>query len=223
MLTTECNAEPFLKWFDGYLTWHWQHDGQVPAFPAIYGGAIQMFGRAYRGGPSRELALRMKAGQQLVFGEQLGWIGPGVVNRERSARYLRRLVRLRRRFRRYFTEGRMMRPPELQGDVPTVRADWRWQGEWPVRTDAVLAGAWAQPDKNEAVVFFVNVSRDETVEAQYECLPRRLGVDADPVRVRKVNGRGDESSFTARGRFRHTLELEPGAALAWELQSGDGG
>ncbi len=46
MLTTECNAEPFLKWFDGYLTWHWQYDGQVPAFPAIYGGAIQMFGRA---------------------------------------------------------------------------------------------------------------------------------------------------------------------------------
>jgi len=22
MLTTECNGEPFLRWFDGYLTWH---------------------------------------------------------------------------------------------------------------------------------------------------------------------------------------------------------
>ena len=49
-LTTECNGEPFIRWFDGYLTWHWQSDGQVPAFPAVYGGAIQMFGRAYRGG-----------------------------------------------------------------------------------------------------------------------------------------------------------------------------
>jgi hypothetical protein len=28
--------------------WHWQSNGQVPAFSAIYGGAIQMFGRAYR-------------------------------------------------------------------------------------------------------------------------------------------------------------------------------
>ncbi|MEA1950297.1 MAG: DUF6259 domain-containing protein, partial [Planctomycetota bacterium] len=45
MLTTECNAEPFVKWFDGYLTWHWQYDDQVPAFPAIYGGSIQMFRR----------------------------------------------------------------------------------------------------------------------------------------------------------------------------------
>jgi hypothetical protein len=48
MLTTECNAEPYTQVFDGYLTWHWQCDGQVPVFPAVYGGAIQMFGRAYR-------------------------------------------------------------------------------------------------------------------------------------------------------------------------------
>ena len=41
--------------FDGYLTWHWCCDGQVPAFPAVYGGAIQMFGRAYRGGPRQTL------------------------------------------------------------------------------------------------------------------------------------------------------------------------
>lgn len=40
MITTECNGEPYIRWFDGYLTWHWQYDGQVPAFPAIYGGAI---------------------------------------------------------------------------------------------------------------------------------------------------------------------------------------
>jgi len=86
MLTTECNAEPFVKWFDGYLTWHWQHDGQVPAFPAVYGGAIQMFGRAYRGGPTKDLALRMKAGQQLVFGEQIGWIDPNIVREERECR-----------------------------------------------------------------------------------------------------------------------------------------
>jgi hypothetical protein len=77
MITTECNAEPYIKWFDGYLTWHWQEQNMVPAFSAVYGGALQMFGRAYRGGPSQDLAHRMKAGQQLVFGEQIGWFGPG--------------------------------------------------------------------------------------------------------------------------------------------------
>ncbi|MHB8901863.1 MAG: DUF6259 domain-containing protein, partial [Thermoguttaceae bacterium] len=78
ILTTECNGEPYIHRFDGYLTWHWQYDGQVPAFPAVYGGSIQMFGRAYRGGPTKDLALRMKAGQQLVYGEQIGWLGPDV-------------------------------------------------------------------------------------------------------------------------------------------------
>ncbi|MBN2128035.1 MAG: hypothetical protein JW741_01000, partial [Sedimentisphaerales bacterium] len=68
MLTTECNAEPYVKWHDGYLTWHWQEPNTVPAFPAVYGGTIQMFGRAYRGGPTQDLAHRMKGGQQLVFG-----------------------------------------------------------------------------------------------------------------------------------------------------------
>ena len=127
MLTTECNAEPFLRWFDGYLTWHWQYDGQVPAFPAVYGGAIQMFGRAYRGGDTRDLALRMKSGQQLVFGEQIGWIDPSVVDQPENAEFLRQVVRLRWQLRRYFYAGEMLRPPRLTGDIPTVRADWQWQ------------------------------------------------------------------------------------------------
>jgi len=114
MLTTECNAEPYLRWFDGYLTWHWQYDGQVPAFAAVYGGAIQMFGRAYRGGPTRRLALRMKAGQQLVYGEQIGWIDAGAVKQADDAAFLRQMAALRHRLRRYFHAGQMARPPKLR-------------------------------------------------------------------------------------------------------------
>ncbi len=43
-----------------------------------------MFGRAYGGGETKSLALRMKAGQQLVFGEQIGWIGPEIINEGRA-------------------------------------------------------------------------------------------------------------------------------------------
>ena len=99
ILTTECNAEAFVRWFDGYLTWHWQQDGQVAAFPAVYGGALQMFGRFYGGGATRNLALRMKAGQQFVFGEQIGWINPSVVEEKPNMDFLRQVVRLRRQLR----------------------------------------------------------------------------------------------------------------------------
>jgi hypothetical protein len=162
VLTTECNGEPFIRWLDGYLTWHWQFDGQVPAFPAVYGGAIQMVGRAYRGGATKDLALRMKAGQQLVFGEQIGWIDPGVSREADNADFLKRVVALRRRFAEYFYAGEMARPPKLRGAVPKVKADWQWSGEWWVTTDAVLAGAWRLPQTKRLLVLFVNVS-DETV------------------------------------------------------------
>ena len=32
MLTTECNAEPYVRWFDGYLTWHWRISGTSRAW-----------------------------------------------------------------------------------------------------------------------------------------------------------------------------------------------
>ena len=89
MITTECNAEPFIRWMDGYLTWHWQYDGAVPVFPAIYGGTIQMFGRSYGGGDTRDLALRMRAAQQLVYGEQLGWINPRMLLDSESKDFFR--------------------------------------------------------------------------------------------------------------------------------------
>ena len=162
MLTTECNGEPYIRWMDGYLTWHWQYDGQVPAFPAVYGGTIQMFGRAYGGGPTRDLALRMRAAQQLVFGEQLGWISPAVVNEKENAEFLKQLAQLRWLLREYFYAGRMLRPPQSDRPLPTVKADWQWHGTRWVATNALLSGCWWQPSKSRVVVIAVNVS-DEPV------------------------------------------------------------
>ncbi|MGC8742403.1 MAG: DUF6259 domain-containing protein [Verrucomicrobiia bacterium] len=159
-LTTECNGEPFIRWMDGYLTWHWQHNGQVPAFPAIYGGAIQMFGRAYRGGVTKDLAFRMKAAQQLVFGEQLGWFEPDLASQPQNLEFLKRIVKTRSLIRSFFNSGEMARPPRLEGEIPTVKADWQWSGEWWVTTSALFNGAW-QLGK-ETVLIFANVSEQTT-------------------------------------------------------------
>lgn len=216
MLTTECNGEPFIRWFDGYLTWHWQYDGQVPAFPAVYGRAIQMFGRAYRGGATKDLALRMKAGQQLVFGEQIGWIGPEVVN-DKEADFFRRVVELRRRFRRYFYAGEMARPPRLIGDIPRVKADWQWSGEWWVTTDAVLTGAWRLPGQRRLALFFVNVSEQPVTAAL------RFDANADGIRARKlslsVTGDGASNPQTRElaSPFEQRIEFMPRSVQAWEL------
>ncbi|HIQ23054.1 MAG TPA: hypothetical protein EYH34_17655 [Planctomycetes bacterium] len=221
MLTTECNAEPYIRWFDGYLTWHWQHDGQVPAFPAVYGGTIQMFGRAYRGGPTRHVALRMKAGQQLVFGEQVGWIDPGVARDEASAAFFRQIVRLRWRLRRYFYAGQMERPPKLEGEIPRLTADWQWHGEWPVTTPAVMTGAWSIPAERRAVLVFVNVS-DRGVQARLDLQPAVWGLPRGPwqLTVIRPDDTGPPEEIQPGVR---AMEFAPQTAFAWEIAAGAGG
>ena len=217
-LTTECNGEPFIRWFDGYLTWHWQSDGQVPVFPAVYGGAIQMFGRAYRGGNTRNLALRMKAAQQLVFGEQLGWIEPEVVKEKENADFFRQMVRLRAAFNPYFSAGEMARPPKLLGPIPTVRADWQWSGEWWVSTDAVLTGAWQLPKENRMVLLFVNVS-DESVPTQTRFEPAASGVRASFLRIQRTTTDGSKTEWeTSPASFERSRTLPPHESEAWELK-----
>ena len=218
MLTTECNGEPFIRWFDGYLTWHWQFQGQVPAFPAIYGGAIQMFGRAYRGGGTKDLALRMKAGQQLVFGEQLGWIDPGMVKEKENAEYFRQLVRLRADFGRYFSAGEMVRPPGFLDPIPTVRADWQWSGEWWVTTDAVLTGAWRLPREKRMVLLFVNVS-DERVQARLRFDPAANGIRASRLRERRQSTDGSKTDWQIWPAFsERSMDFPPRQAVAYELR-----
>lgn len=216
MITTECNGEPYVHMFDGYLTWHWQYDGQVPAFPAVYGGAIQMFGRSYGGGPTRDLALRMRAGQQLVFGEQLGWINPGVVKEKGNAEFFRQLVRLRRMLTRYFYAGEMARPPRLAGQVPTVKADWQWHGvDW-VTTDAVLTGAWHQPAAARLVLIFVNVS-DAPVSATVEYDLAVLGLGKKEARLRQVTEAGPGSESFLQCPLRQEASFPARSAVAWEI------
>ncbi len=219
MLTTECNAEPFVKWFDGYLTWHWQHDGQVPAFPAVYGGAIQMFGRAYRGGPTKDLALRMKAGQQLVFGEQIGWIDPNIVREKENAEFLRQVVRLRWQLRHYFWMGEMARLPKLSGDIPKVRADWQWAGEWWVETDAVLTGAWKLHREGKLALLFVNVS-DQPVTATLEFDGTSYGFRGKRLKVTEVSEKGQGAEELLPLSFRKTIRFHPRTAFAFEISEG---
>ena len=216
VLTTECNAEPFLPWFDGYLTWHWQYDGQVPAFPAVYGGAIQMFGRAYRGGPTKDRALRMKAGQQLVFGEQIGWMGAEVAKEQANAAFLRQVVQLRGRLVRYFHAGQMARPPRLLGPMPTVTADWQWSGVWPVTTDAVLAGAWERPREKKLALIFVNVS-DRPVEAKVAFDAATYGLAGGKLSLARISPTAAGPAEAVPATFTRNVTFEPEQAWAWEV------
>jgi len=214
MLTTECNAEPFIKSFDGYLTWHWGYDGQVAAFPAVYGGTVQMFGRAYRG--NDVLSFCMRAGQQFVFGEQIGWFGPEVIQNPEQAAYLKQVVGLRHQFRRYFHAGEMARPPKLQGTIPTVRADWMWDNPGWVTTEAVMTGAWTLPKEHRCLLLFTNVS-DKPITAKLHLDAAAYGVSGAQVKVASITSAGPGESFQSASVFDRDITIPPRSAIVWEL------
>jgi len=218
-LTTECNAEPYAHIFDGYLTWHFQYQDQIPLFAAIYGGKIQLFSRAYQGDSWKGLAMRMKTGQALVFGEQLGWISPRVLSDDESAAFLRRMARLRYALRDYLAKGEMARPPLLKGNIPTVTADWQWWGKRLVTTPAILSGAWRAKDGRLALIF-VNVS-DAAQSAELDFDAGQYDLDGSPfltVTPRTEDGAGEP--VREKKRFLRSIKLKPHDAIAFEISPG---
>lgn len=224
MITTECNAEPYIRWMDGYLTWHWQNADMVPAFPAIYGGAIQMFGRAYGGsGTTRDDALCMRMGQQLVFGEQIGWLDPHILQEKGAGGFLANTVHLRHRLRRYFYAGEMARPLSLVGSMPTVRADWHWSGESWVTTDTVLTGVWKLPTEKRLVLLFANVSnKPVTLKVRFNA--RDYGLPSTILKATVLEGFTSAHEGVARElpplppQFERLQKFPPRTAIAWELR-----
>jgi len=175
-----------------------------------------MFGRAYRGGTSKDLALRMKAGQQFVYGEQIGWLDPGVVREKGNAEFLRQVVRLRYALRRYFYAGEMARPPRLLGTIPQVTADWQWSGPWPVTTDALLAGAWRLPGEKKLVLLLVNVS-DEPIQATLDFDAARYDLPASSLALTRIGQDGPEETATVPRAFQRAVSAGPRQAWAWEI------
>ena len=219
ILTTECNAETYVSSFDGFLTWQWQYDGQVPVFPAIYGGAIQLFGRAYGG---NDLAVRMKAGQQLVFGEQVGWFGPEIIRDPRVAPFLQNVVRARWDFRRYFSAGEMARPPVLGGDIPLVTADWDFLGPRVVTTRAVLEGAWQLPREKRLLLLFANVG-DREVRGTLDFSGRTYGITSPFLDLTTVTDGNPEPPVRLPNRWRREILLGPRSVKLLEMRYGDAG
>ena len=158
-LTSEAMAEPYIHLLDGLLSWNSQFQDQRPIFSAIYGGRISIFGRYNPVGPNKHKALIMRAGQQLVFGEQLGWISPKILKEKEPARFLRKMAQTRYKLIDYFIGGKMLAPPIVHGAIPNITADWEWGENNPsdITLSALQKGTW-KAENGRVVEIFVNIS-----------------------------------------------------------------
>ena len=166
---TEDNAEAYVKSFDGFLTWIWHIGDDVPAFPAIYAGYIQMLGR-YTDGAKRDddAYFRYQLAESLLFGQQLGWLNADVVYKEERMRFLEKVVHARYAYTALFNEGRLLRPPVVETNIlPVTSSD--------ITMRQVVAGVWQTEDRSKTVLFVVNVS-PHAADAAIRLYPQEYGI-----------------------------------------------
>jgi hypothetical protein len=205
-LTTECNAEPYVGWLDAYLMWHCMFPGQVPAFSAVYGNRVRMFGRASAGGLDN---LRALTAQSWVFGEQIGWFAPSaVLDSQEFARFVAEAARLRGLVRPVLQEGEMLAPPRITGGDDRPYA-WGWD---PRRTvlPPVLSSLWRRGE--ETVLLLVNHTA-EPVTIAWDFDAAEYGYRG-PVTAERV---GTVGEWCLPGRGQPELDVGPFAISAWRL------
>lgn len=168
---SESNAEPYMKSFDGFLTWVWTAGDDVPAFSAVYSGYIQLLGR-YTDGAKRDddLYFRYHLAEGLLFGQQLGWINAHVVYNAARMRYLKLLVQTRYQYTDLFCEGTLLRPPVIKTDLEPVTSSG-------ITMRQVVAGAWKTAAGDRVVVFVVNIA-DREATAEIGLHTEEYGIDA---------------------------------------------
>ena len=236
VLTSESTAETYLSIFDGFLTWHHQLENQVPAFAAVYGGAIQMIGRDYRFGKDyaertvpglrkmvEPLACRMKTAESLCFGTQIGWFVPTIIEEADKFPFQRAAVRLRYQIRHYFYKGEMCRPPDLPSEMPMVTADWNFYDSsrpitsTPVTAPAVRTGCWriVKDGKTQsAIILFANTSA-EPVTSRFRVDLAEIGFDKN-VSIRQIGPEGVEKTIDVDA-LNQPVVFPGEGVFAWEI------
>ncbi len=198
ILTTESNADGYIDVFDGFLVWQFQHNNQVPAFGAVYGGAIQLFGRTYAS--TNPIDFKMTLAQSFVWGEQLGWFQANSFLTSADFifnvyPFLRQVVNLRYKFSPYFYKGEMTRAPRLTGNNPIQVGNWMFTGTMKqVENPSVMCGAWNIPSEQRTLLLFANYSK-ENVRLTLDYFLKEWGFEEGQYEAARYDGNGAKQSL----------------------------
>lgn len=164
-VTTECTADPFMKYMGAYLSWLWIKNDQVPAFPAIYSEYMPVFGISYGSFIDiDDTCVRVFTAQALLYGEQMGWIKPQQYAKLESKEFYKKLVRTRAKLSNFFIDGRMLRPPFIQDNGPRMQSTKSTEAKRGFDYPAVQGGLWQKPNSEDKLLILINTS-DEVATA----------------------------------------------------------
>ncbi len=236
ILTTEDFAEPYIDIFDGLLACNVSSIAPelIPMFNYVYSGYCLTFGRytsnffsktgrSPEGGSiySTGLPFMMRNAQMFLWGEQMGWFDPIILNMESpEAKYLKGLCKAldKDAIKKYLFFGEMVRPPKLEGDNPVLSAAW-YANQKETEMPAVSHSAWKAEDGTLGLVFTnldnsVHTIRYNLDTKQYD-LPQ---INKYTVKVIDGAGAGKVKNYSS-GSFIRTEKIPPRSVLVLEIKA----
>ena len=164
--TTEENAEPYLKCFDGYLIWRTNYRHMIPLFISIYSGRVQFHGLTYNGEtPGDRQSFFCKAARQIVYSEQLGHFVLSELSYPDERRlFIKKAVHMRTVMLPYFNTGRMLAPLRYARPPKEITALWGGTQAEKITRPAIESCAWLLPDGSTAYIFANSSPDTETAE-----------------------------------------------------------
>ena len=163
VLTTECDAEPYIDSFDAFLAWFARTPHDVPMLPAVYSGYAVYFSSPQDANDSLDAYCAMQ-GRDFLWGCQLGWNSAwpfDAVHREHLD-FTLRLCRERLAQKDFFVYGELLGelPLEATGStqtVPIVEGTWNRNPACNFKMPAAIGTLWRARD-GRRLACLVNVS-----------------------------------------------------------------
>ncbi len=207
---TERNSEEFAKLFDGFLTWEWVINDDVPAFPAVYAGYIQMIGRCTLGEKKDDIEFfQYLLAKSFLYGQQLGWAKADCLYNERKLASLKELVPKRNQYAKLFNSAKMLRPPVITCSFPSKITSKAMQFKDDIVMEQALAGAWQYRDGSKTVIFAINVAESENEYA--------LSFDVKEYKLKEEKLIALGFEIDENGKASISGVLQPLECKAWEI------
>jgi hypothetical protein len=210
--TGEDASEPYLKCLDGYMTWRFGQARHVPLFQSIFVPRIQFVGRGcftHSSSKHDYASFFPKYGEQLIFGEQIGWIQINSVRYPSPMRsWLKKLALLRYDLADFLNSAEMQKMLKFQRKPETMTAAWGVNGKNECTTDKILHSVWKHKDGRILVIFLNTVNEPQTVLPPDSLLAGKAAA---------VLAEGKEPLFFPAGAPAPAVILKPYEAQLWLL------
>ncbi len=221
-VVVEGGADYLADQVDGFLVEGWLTNNLVPAFQAVYGGRVQLVGK--RTGTSRyhNESFYCKLSQAFVQGVQPGRMSLWIVHdpeADLAAPFVKRLATMRARLRNYLAFGRMLRPLELEGSIPTITSSWTDYGTpVDVTISAIQHGLYRNEEDGSIAVIFANASMTDTLDFAFTFEGSRYGFGGD-LFVRQVTESAEGAPQVKPNSFTQAVSMEPLEVMAFVITS----